>query len=116
MELGSIAPLIRPCQAHGMLQILRFVELDVDADILRQPTGEQSSSLQRGEVSRVRCPGLERLHVRIHGRLEQQSNQVREVVGTEGGTKALLAVATNPAMTAGRCRSPGRGTIAARRP
>jgi len=59
----GVAAFIGTGQTHGVLKILRLEEIHVDADVLRQPTGEQSCLLERGEFARVRRTGLERFHL-----------------------------------------------------
>ena len=61
-----IPPLVRACQPHGPLEILRVVELDVDANVVRKALGEQLSLLVRREATGVRHARLKRIQVRIN--------------------------------------------------
>ena len=57
------------------------MKLHIDADVVRQPTGEELSLLEWRQMARVRHTGLERLHVGVHRGREGQSRQVRQMVG-----------------------------------
>lgn len=45
--LGRLA-LIGACEAHGLLQVLWFIELDVDGEILAKARGEELNQLALG--------------------------------------------------------------------
>jgi hypothetical protein len=46
-----------------VLKVLGLVHLDVHPDVVGETTSKELGALQRGEVPRMRRPGLERLHV-----------------------------------------------------
>ena len=93
-NLRGIAALISARKPHGMLQVLGLEELDIDADVFRQTTGEQPRLLQHREVIGMCGTGLKLCHVRVHQSSERQPRQVGEVVGAEGRAEALLTHAT----------------------
>jgi hypothetical protein len=74
-----------------VLQVLRLVELDVDADVIWEAPGEELCLLQWGEGARVRRAGLECLHVLVDRGCERQPCQIGQVIGTEGRPEPLLA-------------------------
>jgi hypothetical protein len=70
------------------------MELDVHADVFWEATREQPRALQCGEIAGMCRPDLESLHVGVHRGTKQQPGQVREMIGAEGGSETLLAVAS----------------------
>lgn len=88
-----MATLVGPRQPHGTLEVLRVVQLDVDADVVREATREQLRLLQRLETPCMSHASLERVLIRLDGRGEWQACQVREVVGGDRQPKVFVAEA-----------------------
>lgn len=89
---GDVAALVGACQAHGALEILRIVELDIDADVLRQASHEELRLLIWGEAPRVRHARLELL-VRHDVGWERQTSQICQVIRAERQPETLMAKA-----------------------
>ena len=46
MRYRCVTSLVRARQVHGALKVLQIMKLDIDANVVRQPTGEQLSFLE----------------------------------------------------------------------
>lgn len=84
-------PLICARQPHGALKNLWVLELHIHPDMVRQAASEELHLLVWRQVSRVRCTGLECLHVHAHVGGKGQTGQVGQMVGAERRTEALVA-------------------------
>lgn len=89
----DVTALISAHKAHGTLQILRIMELDINANVLGKAASEKLGLLVRCKVPCVRHPVLERLLVGCDGSRERQPSQFGQVVGSKRRPKALVAQA-----------------------
>jgi hypothetical protein len=72
------------------LEILGFVELDLDAYGLWKAPGEELHLLEWREGSRVRKARLEGVQVGLDRRGEGQASQIGEVIGADWRPEALM--------------------------
>ena len=73
---SNVAALLGACQAHGALQVLRVMQLHIDADVLRDTPNEELSLLVRRESASVRHAGLESLLIGSDVGREWQTSQL----------------------------------------
>lgn len=83
-------PLIGASHGHGVLKVLRIVELDIDPDVFRQPTGEQLRLLVGDQATGVRHARLELVLVCRNGGQKRQPRKVCQMVRSKRRRKMLV--------------------------
>lgn len=82
--LHGVSPLlVCPRVVHGRLQVLRFPQLHVDADVVRQAPDEEIGALAARDVRRMACQCLEAVGEVLHRAREGEAAELGQAAAAD---------------------------------